>query len=456
MYLPHKWAPRKYQFELWDYLYRGGKRAVAVWHRRAGKDEVALHWTALATQRRPATYWHLLPEASQARKAIWDAVNPHTGKRRIDEVFPQEIRAKTLEDVMMIKFKNGSTWQVLGSDNYDSLVGSPPAGVVYSEYSLADPVSWGYIKPILLENSGWSLFIYTSRGQNHGADMFNAASRSPDWFAQKLTADETNVFTAEQLVNELRESIDNYGETAGTAIFRQEYYCSFDAAVLGSVYGEWIERAENEGRIKANLFDKDLEVHTAWDLGYDDATAIIFYQIAPKNEIRIIDYYENNQADIEHYVDVLKDKGYDYAKAANVPHDASFKTLQGGGRSIVMQAHALGLKMKVIPASSQANQIAATRKILNTTWFDADKAKEVVKHLKMYSYKYDEKLKIFSKDPVHDQHSHACDAFEIIGLTNTNQLIYQPKPKPIFLEDMTADDVFWPKETSSRVTRERI
>ena len=82
------WTPRHYQTPLWRYLEGGGKRAVSVWHRRSGKDEVGLHWLAVAAHQRPATYWYLLPQASQARKAVWAAINPHTGIKRIDEAFP--------------------------------------------------------------------------------------------------------------------------------------------------------------------------------------------------------------------------------------------------------------------------------------------------------------------------------------------------------------------------------
>jgi phage terminase large subunit len=59
-----------------------------------------------------ASYWHCLPEYAQARKALWTAVNPHTGKRRIDEAFPHDLRDSTNDNEMFIRFKNGSTWQV--------------------------------------------------------------------------------------------------------------------------------------------------------------------------------------------------------------------------------------------------------------------------------------------------------------------------------------------------------
>jgi hypothetical protein len=136
--IPACWTPRPYQMPLWRYLERGGLRADVAAHRRWGKDEVALNWAAVAAQSKPGAYWHLLPEASQGRKAIWDAVNPHTGRRRIDEAFPKALRAATRDGDMMIRFNNGSTWQVCGSDNYNSLVGAPPVGVVFSEWALAN------------------------------------------------------------------------------------------------------------------------------------------------------------------------------------------------------------------------------------------------------------------------------------------------------------------------------
>ena len=121
--IPNNWAPRNYQMNVWRYLERGGKRAICVWHRRAGKDDVCLHWAAAHMIDNPATYWHMLPAFSQGRKAIWTAVNPHTGKRRIDEAFPYELRVNTNQSEMFIRFKNGSTWQVVGSDRYDAAVG---------------------------------------------------------------------------------------------------------------------------------------------------------------------------------------------------------------------------------------------------------------------------------------------------------------------------------------------
>ena len=152
--VPAKWVPRPYQYELWEALCEGTKRADVAAHRRWGKDEVALHWVAWALQERPGGYWHLLPQASQGRKAIWDAVNPHTGLRRIEEAFGEHLSPTFHDSEMKVTFGNGSTWQVLGSDNHDSLMGASVVGVVFSEWSLARPDAWAYIRPILLESAG--------------------------------------------------------------------------------------------------------------------------------------------------------------------------------------------------------------------------------------------------------------------------------------------------------------
>lgn len=439
--LPNLWKPRHYQMPLWSYLEHGGTRADACWHRRAGKDDICLNWSAVSAFQRPGNYWHMLPEAEQARKAIWAAVNPHTSKRRIDEAFPHEIRKRTREQEMSIEFVNGATWQVVGSDNFNSLVGSTPVGITFSEWSLANPRAWAFMRPILMENGGWAIFIYTPRGKNHAHRMHEASRKNSDWFSQLLTVDDTRIFDQDALKRELSEYIDEHGEVEGEAYFRQEYYCSFDAAILGAVYGHWISAAEKAGRVTRVAYDPAVPVNTAWDLGYDDSTAIWWWQIVRK-EVRLIDYYENSGQDIEHYCQILEAKPYSYKDGYHyVPHDAAHKLLAAGGRSIVMQAWDLGVKMHVIPATSMANGIAAARKTLECAWFDEEATSEGREALKTYHFSYDEDKKILSSAPVHDWSSHAADAFEIIGQVWQAQRIPKPPEPPKFPLNMTVNEI---------------
>ena len=211
--LPHNgWTPRVHQMPLWNYLRAGGKRALAVWHRRAGKDDVCLHHTAIAAMERVGNYAHCLPEFLQGRRAIWTAVNPHSGQRRIDEAFPPSIRSSTNDTTMFIRFINGSTWSVVGSDTYDtSLIGSSYAGITFSEYALSNPSVWGYTRPMLEENDGWAIFITTPRGRNHAFEMYKYALKTPSWFCELLTAKDTDMLSDETLAETLAEMQSLYG-----------------------------------------------------------------------------------------------------------------------------------------------------------------------------------------------------------------------------------------------------
>ena len=225
------WEPRRHQRRAWSYLEHGGKHAELIWHRRAGKDDIALRHAANQAMIRPANYWHMLPLGVQVRKAIWNAVNPHTKRKRIDEAFPHVLRKTTREQEMMIEFINGSTWQALGSDNFENHIGSSPAGIVFSEWAQADPRARGFLRPILLENNGWQLYITTPRGKNHAYKTYQSALKNPYAYAELLTVEDTGVFTAEQMADELQAYIDDYGEDFGKSFFEQEYFCSFNAAI---------------------------------------------------------------------------------------------------------------------------------------------------------------------------------------------------------------------------------
>lgn len=409
------WRPRGYQCDLWRYLESGGKRAVTLWHRRSGKDEVALHWTACAAMQRVGNYWTMLPEASQARKAMWEAVNPHTGKRRVDDVFPGDLRAGMRNDEMSIKFKNGSTWQLVGSDNFDSLVGSSPVGMVFSEYALADPRSWAMLRPILAENGGWAIFPSTPRGNNHLKALYEAADADPEWFAERLTVEDTGLFGEEFLARELAEYQRENGREDGERLFRQEYYCSFSAAVRGAYYASYIEQARADKRIGRVPHDPKLEVRTAWDLGIGDSTAIWFFQQAGR-ETWLIDYYEASGVGLDHYVQMMRAKPYTYAQvAAILPHDAEAKEL-GTGKSRQEVLAGLGVRSEIAPRLSVDDGINAVRMLLPTCYIDAEKCARGIECLENYRAEFDERNKVLRSAPKHDWTSH-CFVGETEALT---------------------------------------
>jgi phage terminase large subunit len=409
----HGWIPRRHQTSLWRYLESGGTRAVAIWHRRAGKDDVALNWAAVSAAQRIGNYWHMLPEASQARKAIWEAVNPHTGKRRIDEAFPAAIRETTKEQEMFIRFTNGSTWQVVGSDNYDSLVGSAPIGIVFSEWALANPSSWAFLRPILLENGGWALFITTPRGRNHASSFYEGARTDASWYAEKLSAHDTGIFTPAQLEQERREYIRDYPED-GEAKFQQEYECSFAAAIMGAYYGRLMQNAEDEGRIGIVPWMPSEGVWTSWDLGYGDSTVIWLAQLIG-GDIRIIDMIAGSGVGIDWYVKKLNEKPYVYVQHI-VPHDADNGELGTGERRIDIMRK-LGMKpIRVLPRTGVDDGISAVRSLLPRCRFNKATTVRGVEALQQYRKKWDDKNKVFMDTPLHDWASDYADSMRYLAM----------------------------------------
>ena len=427
--LPNGWTPRPYQLPAWCAWEAGAKRSLLVWHRRAGKDDVSLHKAAVAAHMRVGNYWHMLPEYAQARKAVWNAVNPHTGRRRIDEAFPRELRASTNEQEMFIRFANGSTWQLMGSDRYDSLVGTPPIGVVMSEFALANPSAWGYLAPILLENGGWADFITTPRGKNHVHGMLKMAREKiaagdRSWFAEVLPYTATGAVTDAQVEDQRAEYHALYGEDAGDALIEQEYLCSFDAAILGAYWGKALTAADRAGRMRALKLDPALPVHTAWDIGVGDSNAIWFFQIRGR-EILVYDYYEANNVGFEdHYAEVLRSRPYLWETRAGrkvrrgddwVPHDAKVKEW-GTGRTRLETMIRFGAAPRLVPDHGKMDGINAARVTIPRVWWNVPQCEAGIERLRQYRQEWDDEKKTFRDNPRHDWTSHGADAFRYLAV----------------------------------------
>lgn len=412
LWLPHKWDPRPYQMEPWHYLAGGGKRLVLVCHRRWGKDTLSVNFTAVSCLKVPGLYWHMAPSATQARKIIWDGRNKE-GVRIIDQAFPREIRKRTNDTEMKIEFVNGSLWQCVGSDNYDSLVGSNPRGIVFSEYSLANPAAWDYFRPMLLENGGWAIFPYTPRGKNHGWHLFDQARQSDDWLAIISTNDDTGVFSRDDIEKERREITLTRGADEANAIINQEYFCSFEAALLGSYYGTILERAQREGRITSVPHEPALPVYAAWDLGVSDSCAIWFFQVV-NGFIHVIDYMEHSGAGYDFYAKKIKETPY-IMHTNYCPHDIEQREQSSAlSRRTLLQGFGIG-NVVALPASSVMSGINEARMLLARCRFDETNCKRGLDALRNYQKKWDDKRHDWSESPLHDWSSHGADAFRYLA-----------------------------------------
>lgn len=456
----HGWKPRAHQRRIWKAAEDGCRYIYQIAHRRWGKDDVSLRRTSIAAFERPGAYWHLLPEAAHARKAIWTAVNPHTGMRRIDEAFPIALRRTTREQEMFIEFINGSTWQVGGSDRYNTLVGSSPAGVVFSEWALANPAAWAYVRPILLENGGWTMFITTPRGHNHAERMLKAAKSMPGAFADVSTATETGIFTPESLEQERLSLIAEYGPEFGQSIFDQEYMCSFEAAVLGAFYTAWIVQVRAEKRITDVPVQPELPVHFAFDIGRSDDTSIWAFQV-PWKAVHINGFHSSNGHDVAFYLNWIREwlqaHGNPKLGKLYLPHDAKAKTL-ASSRSVQEQIiegteDKQGRKVAgvgwdhcdIVPDIGVQDGIQAVRRMFPRVWFDKSCEDDSagfsgLEALGQYRREYDEVHKVFREKPLHDWCSNPADAFRMLAVAyEAEKAAAPPPPPPKFPQDLSID-----------------
>jgi phage terminase large subunit len=435
--LPSNWTPRPYQEPAWNSWLDGCNRQLLVWHRRAGKDDINLRMHSVAAFNRVGTYWHMLPLYEQARKAIWNAVNPFTGKRRIDEAFPREIIANRNESEMFIRFVNGSTWQVVGSDNYNSLVGTPPVGITLSEWALANPTAWAYLSPIIAENGGWASFITTPRGNNHVKSMLDRFKNHPKWFTQVLTVADTGAVSEEVIEEQRAEYESLFGKEMADLLVEQEFYCSFAGAMVGAYWGAEVNQAERQGRIGAVPIDPAFPVHTAWDLGAPANNPIWAFQVIGSVP-HIVDFYRPDTDDLEDWCDVLNERGYhgnDY-----VPHDI-YQQSWGAKRSRIQMMTDYGRKPAPVKRVSVADGISAGRETVKVARFDAVRCADGIDGLRSYRREWDDDLKRFRDNPVKDWAEHIGSAFRYLGLSWQALKTEQPKPQPTYPAQLTVNEL---------------
>jgi phage terminase large subunit len=390
------------------------KRAAVVWHRRAGKDLFSINFIAEQMVARPGTYWHCLPTYSQGRKIVWDEI------RRFKQPFPKEIVAKTNEKEMQVEFVGteevpGSIYQVVGTDDIDRLVGGNPVGIVFSEYSLSDPAAWHLMQPVLRENKGWAMFIYTPRGHNHGYTLAQKARRSQEtdkrWFFQQLTCLDT-IHDHKRVCTEEDIQLDR-DDGMPEELVKQEYFGSWDTPLVGAYYSKEMQEAETQNRLLNIGYEKKLMVNTYWDLGVDDSTCIWFVQRYGL-EYRMIDFYEAHGEGLPHYARILKERKYLYDQHW-APHDISVKEL-GTGKTRLEIARGLGIKFRIAKKLPIADGIEASRSILGRCWFDLVKTEHGIDALRSYQKTYDEKKEVYSSTPFHNWASHPADAFRTFAV----------------------------------------
>lgn len=398
------YKPRPLQAE----LHKGFKRFnVLVCHRRFGKTTTAVNQligSGLRAKKkfggtRPH-YAYVAPLRNQVKNIAWEPLK-YFGSPFIIDANEAELRVDLL---------NGSRIQLFGADNPDAGRGLGLDGVVFDEFGDMDPTMWRRVfGPALSDRQGWAAFIGTPKGENHFKDIAEEAQRGDPsiWFYRMLKASQTGIIPEAELAQ--------WRSQMSEEEYAQEFECSFVAPVSGAFYAKDIEKLRADKRIGKVPYEPGISVHTAWDLGIDDATCVWFFQLIGR-EIRIVDYIEDSGLGLDHYVNELRRKSYTFGQHI-LPHDVEVREL-GTGRTRKETLNSLGLGQIVIaPAQPVADGINAVRQILPRCWFDEERTRLGVRALTAYRREYDAKRQAFKLTPLHDWSSHASDAFRILAMS---------------------------------------
>ena len=405
---------------------------AVVAHRRFGKTVCALNHlqiAALECKHERPRFGFLAPFREQAKSIAWDYLVHYSSE------IPG-IQARISE--LSVTYPNGGQVRLFGADNPDSFRGLYFDGLVLDEYGLMPPrIFTEVLRPTLSDRQGWALFLGTPAGKNQFYDVVQQAKLDPAWFYAEFKASQTGIIHPSELESARKDM------TADE--FNQEYECSFEAAVKGSIYGAQLEQAREQNRITTVPYDPMLPVDTDWDLGIGDHMAIWFSQSTKSGEVRLIDYHEASGEGFPYYVQILKTKPYVYGTHW-APHDIAVREL-GTGKSRLETAASHGLRFSVTPritkgeAGEVEEGINAARMLFPRCWFDATKCAAGIEALQHYRRDYNTRLQEFKATPIHDWASHGSDAFR--GLAVRHQVPRERKRESWGTGQTSRDGLGW-------------
>ena len=395
------YCPRKV-FE--DFHDRKERWSVIVAHRRCGKTVLCINdliYKALMDDKPDGRYAYIAPYYSQAKNIAWDYLVR----------FSQPVLRRANQSELWVELINGARIRLYGADSPDGLRGIFLDSVVLDEYADMKPSIWGaVVRPLLTDRKGSATFIGTPKGHNAFWEMYQTAASSPDWYVKVLRASQTNILDKGEL--------EDAAKTMTQDQYLQEFECDFESAILGAYYGKEMRQLTDQGRITDVEYDPLFPVHTAWDLGYSDDTAIWWYQVV-HGEIRLLDYHSSNGQPVAFYAGIIQsreqERGYTYGTHW-LPHDARAKTLSSNRSVIEQLGDKIPLKtIKITPNLKLQDGIQASRLALTRAWFD-HKCTDGIECLRQYQREYDEDKKVFRDKPRHDWTSHGADAFRYLAI----------------------------------------
>lgn len=407
------------QKQLFDAFFTGKHRFFCEnVHRRFGKDATMFNLAWLTASLKRGNYLYTLPKIAQAKNVIWEGTDLE-GVKWIDKI-PRHLFAKDPNQTeRKLFFTSGSTLTITGADNiFKSHIGSNLHGLFMSEFQRTHPQAWDYLRPILNRTGGFGMFNWTSFGKGHAYRLMQSNLDNPEWHCRKLTVDDTRdnegnyIFSPEQIEAERRSGMDE-------ELIQQEYFCNDDIQIKGTFFAQAYALAEKEGRIQPTLpIYPNIPVNTSWDLGSSDTNVIWFFQVVGQGDNQQFRYFhvdEANYKDIDYYLKLMKEiqELYGFSKYGHhfMPHDTS-QTEWTSGKTRRVTLMQKGLKVTLVPRLKVIERVQVARSNFNKCWFASKGCKNGLEALQVSRAKYDQNLKAFTSDEVHDWASHASAAFQ--------------------------------------------
>ncbi len=305
--------------------------------------------------------------------------------------------------------------------------------IIFPLRTQAKDTAWQYLKyfsrPVqITEPSESELMVRLASGamvRLYGSDNPDAL-RGPfvTWYTLMIKASTSGILPQEELSDML--------EDMGEDLYEQEMECSFESAIKGAFYSKEMRTMLAEGRIRAMRIEPAVRMHTGWDLGRADATAIWFLQ-SVGNERRLVDYYEGSNIDLEHYVQVLIEKRvlgkFEYG-THHFPHDLAVTELMAKeSRKAFMERNLGASKVNVVPQHAILDGIGVTRKFLGKAVIDPNRCFRGLEAFRQYRREWNVDRKDFGTGPYHDWTSHGADAGRILAIGYEEAKLPSPSKK---------------------------
>ena len=414
-------------------------------HRRAGKTVAAINdliRAAITCKSPMPLFGYVAPFRSQAKSVAWDYL----------KYFSRPIAKSSNEGDLIIELLNGAKIRLFGADNADAMRGLGFDGLYLDEYGDFKPSVWGnVIRPALSDKQGWCVFGGTPKGKNQFWNIYETSRKLPnEWFSLSLPASKSKLLPESELQAAQAQLAEDQ--------YLQEYECSFEAAIIGAIWGTEMRKVSEDGRITKVENQIEVKTHTAWDLGHTDDTAIWWYQVIG-GEIHIVDFFALSGGTIEEFVTKIKEKPYNYGKHY-LPHDARARTLASGGKSVIEQmASHLGINnLAIVPSLSVQEGIQAVRTALPRCWFDAERCADGIEALRQYQREYDEDKKAFRQTPKHDWTSRPADAMRMLAISwRPEPTVKAPDPNKVLIvgpeNEVTMNDMWAIHKQTARSNR---